>query len=510
MLDTHAIAAAAAPAAAASGGAWLVGGAVRDGLLHRECDDVDLAVAGDAESFARTLAAALDAPAFSYSERFSAWRIVCEGGHVDVTPLRGPTIADDLRGRDFTVNAMARALAPGEGAGAAAADAPPSAAPLDAPPSAAAVNAPPSAAAADAPPGDPGAASGALIDPCGGLADLRARRLVACAPGALDDDPVRVVRLARLRHELDLTVAPGVEQAARAAAGRLAAASPERLEHELSTLLGLPCVAPAVRSLADLGALEVVLPEVAACRGVTQNPYHHLDVFEHTLEALSFLSQVVSALGGARYLAAPAECGLPGAPALAPLAWAVLLHDVGKPLARQVDDQGRVMFLSHDRLGEQIARDICRRLRMSRRFEQFLAELVRQHLRLGFLVREMPLTRRALVRFRRDAQPFVFEAIVLSLADRVATRGERTPPQSLARHFRIARDVFGDTPSPPRRLLGGEEVMSLLGVGPGATVGRALEVLQEEIECGDVATPDQARAFLRGWWAHEQEGARDA
>ncbi len=478
MLDTYAIAAAAAPAAAASGGAWLVGGAVRDGLLHRECDDIDLAVAGDAEGFARTLATALDAPAFSYSERFSAWRIACEGGHVDVTPLRGPTIADDLRGRDFTVNAMARALAaPGEGASA---------------------------------PSAPSAAPGDLIDPCGGLADLRARRLVACAPDAFDDDPVRVVRLARLRCELGLTVAPQVEQAARAAAGRLAAASPERLEHELSTLLGLPCVASALRSLADLGALEAVLPEVASCRGVTQNPYHHLDVFEHTLEALSFLSQVVTALGGERYLATPAECGLPGAPVLAPLAWAVLLHDVGKPLARQVDGEGRIMFLSHDRLGEQIARDVCRRLRMSKRFEQFLAELVRQHLRLGFLVREMPLTRRALVRFRRDAQPFVFEAIVLSLADRVATRGERTPPQSLARHFRIARDVFGDTPSPPRRLLSGDEVMTLLGVGPGAAVGRALAVLEEEIECGDVATPDQARAFLLAWWEREQEGARDA
>ena len=469
MLDTHAIAAAAVSAAAASGGAWLVGGAVRDGLLHRLCDDVDLVVAGDAEVFARTLAAALDGAAFSFSERFSAWRIACEGGHVDVAPLRGATIDDDLRGRDFTINAMARPLG--------------------------AVS---------------GAAPGALVDPCGGLADLRARRLVACTPGALADDPVRVVRLARLRYELDLTLGPQVERAARTAAGRLAAASPERLEHELSALLGLPCAAAALRCLADLEALEVVLPEVAACRGVTQNPYHHLDVFDHTLEALTFLPQVVTALGGGRYLATPAECGLAGAPALAPLAWGVLLHDVGKPLARQVDDDGRVMFLAHDRIGEDLARDLCRRLHMSRRFEQFLADLVRQHLRLGFLVREMPLTRRALVRFRRDVQPFVFEAIVLSLADRVATRGARTPPQSLARHFRIARDVFGDTPPPPRRLLRGDEVMTLLGVGEGAGVGRALAVLQEEIDCGVVSTPGQARAFLRGWWEREQEGARDA
>ena len=466
MLDSHAIAAAAAGPAAASDGAWLVGGAVRDALLHRLCDDLDIVVAGDAETFARALAAALDAAAFPFSERWSAWRIVCEGGHVDVAPLRGATIDDDLRGRDYTVNAMARPV---------------------------------------------GGETGLLIDPCGGLADLRARLLAPCSPDALADDPVRVVRLARLRRELGLTPAPGLEDAAVAAAPGLATVSVERLEHELTVLLGLPAVAAgAVGDLARLGALEIVLPEVAACRGVTQNPYHHLDVFDHTIEALAFLPEIVTALGGERFLAPPAQAGLPCAPPLAPLAWAVLLHDIGKPAARRVDGDGRVTFFSHDRMGEELARDVCRRLRMSRRFEQFVADLVRQHLRLGFLVREMPLTRRALVRFRHDVEPFVFEAIALSLADRVATRGERTPPQSLARHFRIARDVFGDTPGAPRRLLRGDEVMTLLGLSQGAEVGRALEVLQEEIDCGLVTTPEQARAFLLGWWEREQEGPSDA
>jgi len=465
MLDPYSIAAAAAPAAAASDGAWLVGGAVRDTLLHRLCDDIDLVVAGDAEAFARTLADALGGAAFSFSERFSAWRIACPGGHVDVAPLRGGSIDDDLRGRDFTINAIARPL---------------------------------------------GVSPAALVDPCGGLADLRSRRLTPCGPRSLDDDPVRVVRLARLRYELDLAPAAGLDDAARGAAGGLAATSGERLEHELSALLGLPAAGLAVQCLADLGALDVVLPEVAACRGVTQNAYHHLDVFGHTLEALSFLPQIVAALGGERYLTPPGEAGLAGAPPLSPLAWAVLLHDVGKPAARQVDGDGRVTFFYHDRIGEELVRAVSRRLRVSRRFEQFLADLVRQHLRLGFLVREMPLTKRALVRFRHAVEPFVFEAIALSLADRMATRGERTPPQSIARHFRIARDVFGDTPGPPRRLLCGDEVMTLLNLPEGAAVGRALEALQEEIDCGLVTTPQQARAFLQGWWERAQEGPHDA
>jgi tRNA nucleotidyltransferase/poly(A) polymerase len=464
MLDVHAIAAAAAPTAEASDGAWMVGGAVRDALLHRLCDDLDLVVAGDAEAFARALADELDGAVFSYSERFPAWRIACEGGHVDVAPLRGATIRDDLRARDFTVNALARPL---------------------------------------------GAPSGDLVDPCGGLADLRAGRLAACSPSALRDDPLRVVRLARLRYDLGLEPVPGLTAAAAAVAAGLATVSVERLERELTVLLGLPTAAAAVRCLSDLGALDVVLPELAACRGVTQNPYHHLDVFDHTLEALGFLPQVVAALGGERFLAPPAAAGLPGAAALAPLAWAVLLHDVGKPAARKVDADGRVTFFSHDRIGEELARGVCRRLHLSRRFEQYLAVLVRQHLRLGFLVREMPLTRRALVRFRRDVEPYVFEAIVLSLTDRVATRGERTPARSLARHFRIARDVFGDAPADRPSLLRGDEVMDLLGLGEGATVGRALAALREEADCGLVTTPEQARAFLLAWWERRDETGDD-
>ena len=461
MLDPYAVAAVAGPLATEGRRLWLVGGAVRDLLLHRTSDDMDLAVAGDAEEIARSLADAVGGAVFCYSERFPTWRVACEGGHVDVAPLRAATIADDLRGRDFTLNALAREVGP--------------------------------------------AGTGELLDPCGGLADLRARRLALCAPSALVDDPVRVLRVARLRHELKLTPAAGLDEAARAAAGRLATVSPERVEHELTVLLSLPAAAPAVRCLADLGALEVVLPEVARCRGVTQNPYHHLDVFDHTLEALEFLPDIVEVLGGERYLSAPDETGLPGAPRLAPLAWAVLLHDIGKPDARRVEPDGRVTFFYHDQIGERLIHEIAARLRMSRRFADFCGRLVRHHLRLGFLVRDMPLTRRGLVRYRRAVEPFVFEAIALSLADRMATRGDKTPPQSLARHFRIARDVYGDVPPPPRRLLDGRDVMDLLGLRPGADVGRALDALQEEIDCGEVETVDQARAFLLGWWEREQE-----
>ena len=126
-----------------------------------------------------------------------------------------------------------------------------------------------------------------------------------------------------------------------------------------------------------------------------------------------------------------------------PLSWAVLLHDIGKPAARQVTDDGRVIFWHHDETGRRMVEELGARLRFSSRFSLYLQTLVRQHLRLGFLVREQPLSRRALARYRRDVDPWVVESVVVSLCDRLATRGEKT-----SRH--VARAAL---PAGSRRLV---------------------------------------------------------
>ena len=149
------------------------------------------------------------------------------------------------------------------------------------------------------------------------------------------------------------------------------------------------------------------------------------------------------------------------------------------------------------------------RLRFSNRFILYLQTLVRQHLRLGFLVREQPLSRRALARYRRDVDPWVVESVVVSLCDRLATRGEKTSAKSLARHYRLARAVWsGVAKSPVPQILDGDEVMALLGITPGPAVGQALDALDEEVEAGEVTTVEQARAFLLAWWG--REGPEDA
>ena len=175
-----------APLAPLGERAWAVGGGVRDALLGRGVADLDVAVDGDAGAAARALARPAGATPFRLSRAFGAWRV--QGGDlpfaVDLTPLQGGTLDEDLARRDLTVNALAV-------------------------------------------PADGGAA---LIDRHGGLADLRARRLRLVRPSALADDPVRLLRVARLAEELGFavdpeTIAPGAARRRRGCGTRPASAS---------------------------------------------------------------------------------------------------------------------------------------------------------------------------------------------------------------------------------------------------------------------------------------------
>jgi len=450
---------------------WLVGGCLRDELLGRRIRDIDVALDGDPEALARTLADRFGGGVYVTSDTFGGWRVVVGDLHIDVAALRGgppggPPDPDtralrleaDLRARDVTVDALAR--------------------PLD---------------------GDD------ILDPLSGLDDLAAGRLRLCSPASLDDDPLRVLRLARLARVFDLVPDAAATEAAIRASSGLSRVSGERVRDELCSLLGTRAAPVALRDLAVWGALAVILPEVDRLRGVGQNPYHHLDVFEHTLEALTYIVGVVAQLGGRRFLTTPAEAGMPGVEPLVPVSWAVLLHDIGKPVVRVVDEQGRVIFWHHDETGRQMCADIGRRFNFSNRFIDYVGTLVRQHLRLGFLTREQPLTRRALVRYRRDVSPWVFESVVVSLCDRLATRGEKTSLASMARHYRLARTVWtAVSKAPAPQLLSGEDVMDLLGIEPGPAVGRALDALEEEVEAGEVADIEGARAFVAEWWRLDQ------
>jgi poly(A) polymerase len=448
---------------------WIVGGALRDELLGREVTDIDIAVEGDPEGAARELAAELRGPVFQLSEAFGAWRVVDRrGGHVyDFAPLQGETIEEDLTNRDFSVNAMARPLAPGAaGAG-----------------------------------GTGGAGvGGELIDPLGGRADLEARTLRVLGPAAYENDPLRPLRLARFVAELGFTPDPETERLTTQAAPHVGEASGERVFAELRRLLVAPGALEGLALADRVGLLRAVLPEVADLHDVEQSHYHHLDVYGHTFEVLERLIELERDAEGElrELLDEPLADELTRGQALR---LGALLHDIGKPATHHVREDGRVTFMGHDRLGQEMVRAICRRLKTSEKLCRFVEGLTRHHLVLGFLVHERPLDRRAVYRYLERTSPVEVEVTLLSCADRLATRG-RNAERAIDAHLELADELMPAAlewrrSGPPQPPLRGDELAQALGIEPGPELGRLLDQLAEAAYAGEATDREQAVELAR-------------
>jgi poly(A) polymerase len=440
---------------------WVVGGSVRDRVLGRETADFDVATAGSAADVARALGRTAGGFAFELSEAFGAWRIVAHDRtwQVDVLPLNGATIEEDLGRRDLTINAIAAPLG-----------------------------------------------SVGYVDPFGGLDDLSARRLRAVSPVAFERDPVRTLRLPRLACELGFAVDPGTLHLARASAPALAAVAPERVFVELRRVVSAPAALAGLELMDELGATEVVLPELAALRGVEQSRFHHLDVFDHTRSVLAeviALERDPARLAGDQapalmaFLAQPLANDLTRGQALR---FGALLHDIAKPQTRAVTPQGRVTFMGHDESGARVAAEILGRLRASDRLREHVAALARHHLRLGFLVHDMPLGRRAVYDYLHATAPVAVDVTVLSVADRLATRGDNAE-RAIALHLELARQMLAEglawVADPPRPPVLGDELARALGIKPGPMVGNLLAELQAASFSGEVATREEAIARAR-------------
>jgi poly(A) polymerase len=463
----------AARAALAGERAWVVGGAVRDGALGRSSTDFDVVVEGDPGRAARAIAAeAGRAACFELSREYGSWRVLSRDGswQLDVEPLRGGDLESDLSLRDFTVNAIAEPLQGGE-----------------------------------------------PIDPLGGLRDLAEGRLRLAGEGAFAADPLRVLRLVRVVVELGLEPDGQTLAGARVSAPGLRQVSAERVFAELCRLVAGPQPRRGLELMAQVGATAAVLPELEALRGVEQSRYHHLDVYAHTLEVLDRtveltgpggpgpgeLRELLSPRWGAvsALLAEPLADGLTRGAAMR---WGALLHDAAKPLTRDVHHpSGRVTFIGHDAAGADLASEVLGRLRASERLRGHVAGLVRHHLRLGFLVHEpQPLAPGSVFDYLVVCRPVEADVTLLSLADRLATRGDRAQ-QAIAAHLSLGGQMLDaalawHAEGPPQPLVRGDELARELAIAPGPRIGALLADLARAQYSGAVSTREQALAYARG------------
>lgn len=431
----------------------LVGGSVRDILLGRIGNDLDLTTDARPERVLEIVKDWADS-VWTIGIDFGTVGVRKGGWLLEITTYRsesydpksrkpevayGETLEADLERRDFAINAMAVRL-PGHD----------------------------------------------FVDPYGGVSDLTAKllRTPGTAEQSFDDDPLRMLRAARFAAQLGFTVDREVIAAMTAMAERIEIVSAERIRDELDKLLCAAHPREGLQLLVDTGLAAHVLPELPKLRLEIDEHHRHKDVYHHTL---TVLDQAI----------AQEEDGTPDRI----LRWAALMHDIGKPKTRRHETGGRVSFHHHEVVGAQLTKKRMTELRFPKDVVSDVSRLVELHLRFhGYGTGEW--TDSAVRRYVRDGGHLLDRLHKLTRAD-CTTRNKRKAV-ALSRTYdqleeRIARLADEEELAKIRPELDGNEIQRILGVGPGPVVGKAYKFLLDLRLDRGVIGKDAAEEALREW-----------
>jgi poly(A) polymerase len=458
--------------------AYLVGGVVRDCLLSRQPLDVDIAIEGDVAGLGSELAGALGGRYVQLHQDWDIGRVVVPEGavrgnnieYVDLSAMEGGLEAD-LRRRDFTVDSLALQL---------------------------------SATFQD---------EVDVLDVTGGLRDLYAGIVRANSDVVFREDPARLLRAIRLASQLGFTVDVDTESKIRRDAKFVSGVAPERVRDELMRILSAPAAAKSIRRIDGVGLLSQVLPELDDTRGVIQPKEHHWDVFNHLVETVGHADRIIATVkncentddvmmsmvprfeGMQEYFQENIGDGYTRATFLRLTA---LLHDVAKPATKTVEPSGKMRFLGHHTLGEEMAGDIMSRLRFSRRGTRLVLQMIRNHLRPTQMAAkgEMP-SGRALFRYYRDVSDVAVDTLYLNMADFLAARGPTITEADWRDHCELMEYILvkgrqQNAPETLPKIITGHDIMNALSLQPGPNVGKLLGLAHEAQANGDVSTLDEA------------------
>ncbi|WP_123644439.1 CCA tRNA nucleotidyltransferase [Bifidobacterium mongoliense] len=449
----------------------LVGGPVRDMLLHRRSHDLDFCSSARPEQFEPILRHWGRDGFWDMGRKFGtlgAMRRRDDGTlvKVEVTTYRsdvydpssrkpevnyGHSLEGDLSRRDFTVNSMALCVPDLR-----------------------------------------------FVDPFGGAADLAkgVLRTPVDPRQSFEDDPLRMMRAIRFVAQLGFTIAPDTAVAISDMKDRITIVSAERVRDELTKMLLTDRPRAGIESLVDSGLADIVLPEIPALRLQIDEHHRHKDIFEHTMTVLE----------RAIALETDDEGPVPG-PDLT-LRLAALLHDIGKPRTRRFEPGGKVSFHHHDAVGAKMTRKRMRALHFDHHLIDDVSFLVDMHLRFHGYVDE-PWTDSAVRRYVKDSGPLYERLNRLTRADATTQNRRKAMMFSTAmdeleqrvRDLREKEDLAAIRPD-----LDGTEIIAILGIEPGPLVGEAYRhMLDYRLDHGPV-DHDAAVGELNRWWSEQAEG----
>ena len=419
---------------------YLVGGSVRDTLLGREHGDIDFATSAVPDEVKKLVSEIKPSTVYTVGERFGTIGVVTDGRVAEITTYRseqyrpysrkpevsfGTSLEGDLARRDFTINAMAQNPATGE-----------------------------------------------IVDPFGGLGDLRAKliKAVGAAEERFAEDPLRLLRAIRFAAQLGFDIYPGTALAIQKSKSKIGIVSKERIADEMNKMLLSPRPSRGIRLMVELGLMEFIIPEFLPLKGTPQSEPHHKDVYEHTLLVL--------------------DRSIPDLR----VRWAALLHDIAKPATKEIVG-GEVHFYGHDVIGADMARKIMSRLRLDKNTIEVVSKLISMHQRVNLY--DGSWTDGAVRRLIRDAGDELALLFALSRAD-ITSRRPRKVEYALSQlaelEERCKRLIEEEQISRIRSPLDGNELMQMFRRPPGPWIREVKDYLLELVLDGELAPEDKERA----------------
>ncbi|MBP9120428.1 MAG: HD domain-containing protein [Ignavibacterium sp.] len=419
---------------------YAVGGFVRDIILNRERNDLDILVIGNGTDFAKNVADGLGITNVSYFKNFGTAHFDYQGMNVEFVGARKEsydrntrkpivedgTFDEDISRRDFTINTLAISLNKNE--------------------------------------------FGKLTDKYDGLSDIKNERIKTPLNPlkTFDDDPLRIMRAFRFAAQLNFSVDESIIKAAYEMRNRLSIVSQERTTDEFLKILTSPKPSVGLKLLFDSGVLEIVFPEIAIMAGVDQRKdYHHKDVFLHTLQVVDNISKETENVW---------------------LRFAALVHDIAKPPTKKFVEGIGWTFHGHEDLGARMMKKIFHRMKLPLHQLDYIQKLVRLHLRPIALAKE-EVTDSAIRRFVVNAGEDLEDLIVLCRAD-ITSKNPIKVEKYLGNYERVMqkvrdvkeRDQLREFQSPVR----GEEIMQICNLKPSRKVGEIKTAIEDAILDGKI------------------------
>lgn len=443
---------------------YIVGGTVRDLLLGDQPKDIDL-VCRDAKDFAYRLGRCKNAAVVPMEKKPAepCYRVIDReqpDNYLDIAEMRGPTIYDDLGKRDFTINAIASEVRED-------------------------------------------GTIGPLIDPFAGAEDLKLKTIKMMGYGSFVSDPLRILRAARFSATLGFTIGPQTLDEMKKTAALLREVSGERITAELLLILNTPNSTSFIKDMDRLGILDVLFPEIPPMKGCQQDGFHHKDVWEHSLLVAKNCERVINDLAG--YFGdrpGDVSINLEGNNRLPLLKLTALLHDIGKPLCRGINEEtGRITFYKHDNDGAELAEALAERLKLSSQDRDYMVQLIAEHLHVLSLAgnRVRTATR---MRWFRKMKDNAIPAIILGIADVESSLGSDSTEEWRSHYLKWSKDIVREYYETIRRrlesknLITGSDLISL-GMEPSPEMGGVLDILRNAQDTGDISSHEDALALAK-------------